>query len=115
MGGGTLAATSNAPMSIVPPTFRGVNPRWSWFRPTLLSPASIAGLPDPRACVKVGPPLSCKAPGSGFWFKMFPFVAAMPHVVSAKGADTRVFPVEVMRGSPLFGQKTRDLKVDRCR
>lgn len=29
------------------------------------SPALIAGLPGNKACVKVGPPLSCKGPSKG--------------------------------------------------
>jgi hypothetical protein len=30
------------------------------------SPASMAGLPGNKACVKVGPPLSCRGPSIGF-------------------------------------------------
>src|SRR5438128_423719 len=48
-------------MSIVPPTMRG-KPRWSVSGASVLSPALIAGLPQSKAWVKVGPPLSCSGP-----------------------------------------------------
>ena len=60
--------TSNEPMSIRPPLTRSKpGPRWSkkGGGAKLGSPASMAGLPGKRACVKVGPPLSCSGPSIG--------------------------------------------------
>lgn len=60
--------TSNEPLSIRPPTTRlNPGPRWSKEGGGVKfgSPASIAGLPGNKACVNVGPPLSCKGPSSG--------------------------------------------------
>ena len=60
--------TSNEPLSIRPFTTRlNPSPRWSKKGGGVKfgSPASIAGLLGKRACVKVGPPLSCKGPRSG--------------------------------------------------
>ena len=60
--------TSNEPLSIRPFTTR-LNPRPRWSKKgggvKFGSPASIAGLLGNSACVKVGPPLSCKGPSSG--------------------------------------------------
>jgi hypothetical protein len=60
--------TSNEPMSIpLPLTRSNPGPRWSkkGGGTKLGSPASMAGLPGKRACVKVGPPLSCSGPSIG--------------------------------------------------
>ena len=60
--------TSNEPMSIrLPLTRSKPGPRWSkeGGGAKLGSPASMAGLPGKRACVKVGPPLSCSGPSIG--------------------------------------------------
>ena len=60
--------TSNEPMSIpLPLTRANPGPRWSkkGGGAKLGSPASMAGLPGKRACVKVGPPLSCSGPSIG--------------------------------------------------
>lgn len=69
------AGASYAPRSqtAVPselPSMGRIIPRWSrlftgelWQM--LLSPASMAGLPESRACVKVGPPLSASGPVTG--------------------------------------------------
>ena len=60
--------TSNEPMSIPLPLTRSKpGPRWSkkGGGTKLGSPASMAGLPGKRACVKVGPPLSCSGPSIG--------------------------------------------------
>ena len=60
--------TSNEPLSIRPFTTRlNPGPRWSNKGGGVKfgSPASIAGLLGNSACVKVGPPLSCKGPRSG--------------------------------------------------
>ena len=60
--------TSKEPLSIRPFTTRlNPSPRWSKKGGGVKfgSPASIAGLLGKRACVKVGPPLSCKGPSSG--------------------------------------------------
>ena len=60
--------TSNEPMSIpLPLTRSNPGPRWSkkGGGTKLGSPASMAGLPGKRACVKVGPPLSCNGPSIG--------------------------------------------------
>ena len=60
--------TSNEPLSIRPFTTRlNPGPRWSKKGGGVKfgSPASIAGLLGKRACVKVGPPLSCKGLSSG--------------------------------------------------
>ena len=62
------ACTSNEPMSIrLPLTRSKPGPRWSkkGGGAKLGSPASMAGLPGKRACVKVGPPLSCSGPSIG--------------------------------------------------
>src|SRR5439155_8177111 len=60
--------TSKEPLSIRPFTTR-LNPRPRWSKKgggmKFGSPASIAGLPGNNACVKVGPPLSCKGLSSG--------------------------------------------------
>jgi hypothetical protein len=61
--------TSNEPMSMRPLTTRGKpGPRWSKLGGGAKagSPASMAGLPGKSACVKVGPPLSCRGPSIGF-------------------------------------------------
>ena len=60
--------TSNEPLSIRPFTTRlNPGPRWSKKGGGMKfgSPASIAGLLGNSACVKVGPPLSCKGLSSG--------------------------------------------------
>jgi len=60
--------TSKEPLSMRLFTTRlKPGPRWSkkGWGVKFGSPASIAGLLGKRACVKVGPPLSCKGPSSG--------------------------------------------------
>src|SRR5438094_4315888 len=60
--------TSNEPLSIRPFTTRlNPGPRWSKKGGGVKfgSPASIAGLPGNKACVNVGPPLSCNRPSCG--------------------------------------------------
>jgi hypothetical protein len=60
--------TSNEPMSMRPLTTRSKpGPRWSKLGggTNAGSPASMAGLPGKSACVKVGPPLSCRGPSTG--------------------------------------------------
>ena len=64
--GAAFGAASNAPMSAAAPaTRRNPVPRWSVARARAFDPLSIAGLPLPRAWVKVGPPLSASGPSSG--------------------------------------------------
>src|SRR5207249_639922 len=58
---GAVLPLSYAPMSIIPPTIRA-KPRWSVSGALVLSPALRAGLPQSRAWVNVGPPLSCSGP-----------------------------------------------------
>src|SRR5207249_8861195 len=58
---GAVLPASYAPMSIIPPTIRA-NPRWSVAGASVLSPASMAGLPQSSAWVKVGPPLFWSGP-----------------------------------------------------
>src|SRR2546425_5879930 len=58
---GVVLLSSYAPMSITPRTIRG-RPRWSVSGASVLSPASMAGLPQRSACVNVRPPLSCSGP-----------------------------------------------------
>src|SRR6266478_2372477 len=68
VGVGRGSCTSNEPTSMRSFTTRSKpGPRWSKKGGGVKfgSPASIAGLPGNRACVKVGPPLSCKGPSSG--------------------------------------------------
>jgi len=61
--------TSKEPLSMRSFTTRGKPcPRWSKKGGGVKfgSPASMAGLPGNKACVKVGPPLSCREPSIGF-------------------------------------------------
>src|SRR6185436_4516876 len=58
---GAELASSKLPVSITPLTTLG-KPRWSVGGASVLSPASIAGLPQSKAWVKVGPPLSWSGP-----------------------------------------------------
>ena len=55
---------SYAPISLAAPWGRPT-PRWSVFGAAASSPASMAGLPDSRAWVSVGPPLSCNGLEAG--------------------------------------------------
>ncbi|PYK27087.1 MAG: hypothetical protein DME52_04815 [Verrucomicrobia bacterium] len=60
--------TSKGPLSMRPFTTRlKPGPRWSKKGGGVKfgSPASIAGLPGNKACVNVGPPLSCNRPSCG--------------------------------------------------
>lgn len=60
--------TSNEPISIRPFTTRSKpGPRWSKKGGGVKagSPALTAGLPGSKACVNVGPPLSCNGPSIG--------------------------------------------------
>ena len=68
VGVGPSAWTSNDPTSIRPSTTRSnPAPRWSNVGGGVKfgSPALIAALPGNKACVNVGPPLSCKGPSTG--------------------------------------------------
>lgn len=69
VGVGPFPWTSNDPTSIRPSTTRSnPAPRWSNEGGGVKfgSPALMAGLPGIKACVNVGPPLSCNGPSSGF-------------------------------------------------
>jgi len=69
VGVGPCPWTSNDPTSIRPFTTRlNPVPRWSNEGGGVKfgSPALIAGLPGNKACVNVGPPLSCNGPSIGF-------------------------------------------------
>ena len=69
VGVGSCPWTSNDPTSIRPPTTRSKPaPRWSNEGGGVKfgSPALMAGLPGNKACVNVGPPLSCNGPSIGF-------------------------------------------------
>ena len=67
-------------------------PRWSVSGQAVLSPASTAGLFAGRACVQVGPPLSCKGPSSGSVPGREPLVGSKPQEVS----EDRLCPPSVM-------------------
>ncbi len=59
---------SNEPISMRPLNTRSkLQPRWSVEGGGVKfgSPASIAGLPGSKACVRVGPPISCRGPSNG--------------------------------------------------
>ena len=61
--------TSNEPLSLRLFTTRGKPcPRWSKKGGGVKfgSPVSMAGLPGKSSCVKVGPPLFCNGPNTGF-------------------------------------------------
>jgi len=67
---GGMPSNSYAPMSHTAiespfPSTGRIAPRWSVAGHTPLSPASMAGLPLPSACVNVGPPLSASDPSNG--------------------------------------------------
>jgi hypothetical protein len=69
VGVGFCPWTSKDPTSIRPPTIRSnPAPRWSKEGGGVKfgSPALIAGLAGNKACVNVGPPLSCNGPSIGF-------------------------------------------------
>ena len=65
VGGTHEPSSSYDPMSHIAspspsPSYGLGTPRWSMGGHWASSPASIAGLSSNRACVQVGPPLSCK-------------------------------------------------------
>src|SRR5215472_3058934 len=91
-------------MSTCAPALRG-SPRWSPVRNGLSpsavsSPASSAGLPQERACVCVGPPLSASGSSSGSRPMMSDAAAGNPNV----GLWIKLCPPEVTLGTPLTSE-----------
>ena len=97
VGRGHATHVSYAPMSQVAvaspsPSNGRAAPRWSVAGGGQSPlPASIAGLPASRACVKVGPPLLASTSRSGLALLMSP-AAEKPHVLSL----SKLCPREVM-------------------
>jgi len=97
---GTTAALSNAPRSQPRPTGRAA-PRWSVAGQVASTAVSIAGLPTPRACVFVAPPLSASAPRSGSVFSR-----SVPATKLQLASDDRLPPPDMMPASPAQSART---------